>query len=138
MYRRLTSPKTSYDMILCVMAGNKTTWVINFIAERESLATYLSYPLSHVESGPAHQWADEFYRQITSRPPVMIVDMVEPPDRERIPFITSELREKQRIKRRQIVLAPNLDMVLNFIGQNYVLAGEVDGYKAYRLRTDVH
>ena len=68
----------------------------------------------------------------------MIVDMVEPPDRERIPFITSELREKQRIKRRQIVLAPNLDMVLNFIRQNYVLAEKVDAYKAYRLRTDVH
>ena len=109
---------------------------INFMAGRESPATYLPYPLSHVESGLTHQWAEEFYQQITSAPPVMIVDMVEPPDRERIPFITPELREKQRIKRRQIVLAPNLDRVFNFIEQNYVLVGEVDGYRVYRLKTD--
>ncbi|MCI0552077.1 MAG: glycosyltransferase family 39 protein [Anaerolineae bacterium] len=111
--------------------------VINFMAGRESPATYLPYPLSHVESGLTHQWAEEFYQQITSEPPIMIVDMVEPPDRERIPFITPELREKQRIKRRQIVLAPNLDIVLNFIEQNYVLVEEVDGYRVYSLKTDM-
>ena len=63
--------------------------------------------------------------------------MVEPPNRERIPFITPELREKQRIKRRQIVLAPNLDTVLNFTEQNYVLVEDVDGYGIYRLKTDM-
>ena len=111
--------------------------VINFMAERESPATYLPYPLSHVESGLAHQWAEAFYSQLTSEPPIMIVDMVEPPDRERIPFLTPELRETQRIKRRLIVLAYNLDLVFDFFEQNYTFAEEVAGYKVYRLKTDV-
>jgi hypothetical protein len=111
--------------------------IINFVAQRETPVTYLPYPLSHVDTPLAHRWADEYYQQLTSNPPVMIVNMIEDADRERIPDIDPNVRKQYKIKWKDVVLAFNYKDVLDFIQQNYVRVDTINGADIYRLKTNI-
>jgi hypothetical protein len=110
--------------------------IIYFMSEREAPASFLPYPLIHVDTPLGHSWANQFYAQFTTTPPVLIVDMansqVDP-----IPAIDEKIRRTQRRTLRDAVLAPNLDQVFEYIETNYVLVGEVDGYPIYKLKTSI-
>jgi len=108
--------------------------IINFDSERESPASYLPYPLSHVDTPLAQHWANEFYSQLTTNPPTLIVNMIEPADRERIPDLDPAVRKKQKIKWKDVVLAYNYKDTLNFIERNYVRVETVNGYAIYKLK----
>ncbi|GAB4549112.1 MAG: hypothetical protein Fur002_26190 [Anaerolineales bacterium] len=108
--------------------------IINFVAERESPAAYLPYPLAHVDTPLARRWAAEFYAQLTARPPALIVNMIEPADRERIPDLNPEIRKTQKIKWKEVVLAYNYQETLAFIAEHYAYETSVNGYDVYRLR----
>jgi hypothetical protein len=107
--------------------------IINFVSQRESPVTYLPYPLSHVDTPLARYWADGFYSQLTARPPILIINMIEPADRERIPDLDPEIRKQYKIKWRDVVLAHNYKDVLEFIRQNYTRVDTVNGFDIYRL-----
>ncbi len=109
--------------------------VINFVSGREAPVSYLPYPLAHVKSALASRWADQFYQQFTNDPPVLVINMIEEADRDRIPDLDREVRKQETIKYKDVVLAPNLKDMLNFIEDNYVLVGTVDGSNIYRLNT---
>jgi Dolichyl-phosphate-mannose-protein mannosyltransferase len=109
--------------------------VINFVAGRESPVAYLPYPLAHVRSELADRWAEQFYAQFTSNPPALVINMIEEADRNRIPDLNRAVRKVETIRYKDVVLAPNLKDILDFIGDNYVLVGEVDGSDIYRLKT---
>jgi hypothetical protein len=109
--------------------------IINFTAHRETPVTYLPYPLSHVDTPLAHRWADEFHTQLTTNPPALIVNMIEEADRERIPDLDPEVRQRQKIKWKDVVLAHNYKDVLEFINGNYVRVDTVNGCSVYQLNT---
>jgi hypothetical protein len=109
--------------------------IINFVSERESPASYLPYPLSHVDTPLAQRWADEFYSQLTANPPALIVNMIEPADRERIPDLDPEVRKRYKIKWKDVVLAHNYKDTLDFISRNYTRIDTINGSDIYRLNT---
>jgi len=109
--------------------------VINFASDREAPVSYLPYPLIHVRSDLAYHWADQFYAQLTTDPPLLIINMIEPTDWERIPDLDPAVRKQRTIRWKQVVLAPNLKDVFNFVEQYYALVGDVDGHGIYRLKT---
>ena len=111
--------------------------IINFTSGRESPVSFLPYPLIHVDTPLGKHWADQFYFQLTTHPPVLIVNVIEPADRERIPDLDPVVRKQYKIKRKEVVLAPNLQDTLDFMEQNYVRIGNVDGYDIYRLKTSM-
>jgi uncharacterized membrane protein len=109
--------------------------IINFVSGRESPVSFLPYPLIHVKSELGNHWADQFYSQFTSDPPALVINMIEDADRDRIPDLDPAVRKVENIKYKEVVLAPNLKDVLNFIDDNYVLMGKIDGNDIYRLKT---
>ena len=111
--------------------------IINFMSGRESPVSFLPYPLIHVDTPLGEHWADQFYSQLTNDPPILIVNVIEPADRERIPDLDPDVRKQYKIKRKEVVLAPNLQDTFDFIEQNYVRIGDVDGYDIYRLKTSL-
>jgi hypothetical protein len=111
--------------------------VINFVAGREAPVSFLPYPLVHVKSPLADHWAEQFYEQFTADPPVLVINMIEEADQDRIPDLDRDVRRQQTIRYRSVVLAPNLKDMLNFIDDNYVLVGTVDGSDIYRLKTSL-
>jgi hypothetical protein len=111
--------------------------IINFVSGRESPVSFLPYPLIHVDTPLGNHWAAQFYSQLTTDPPVLIVNVIEPADRERIPDLDPIVRKEYKIKRKEVVLAPNLQNTLDFIEQNYVRVGNVNGYDVYRLKTSI-
>ena len=110
--------------------------IINFVSQRESPVSYLPYPLSHVDTPLAQHWAGQFYSQFTSNPPILIVNMIEPADRERIPDLDLEVRKQYKIKWKEVVLAYNYKDILEFIQQNYIRVDTVNGYDVYKLNTN--
>lgn len=111
--------------------------IINFVSGRESPVSFLPYPLIHVDTPLGNHWADQFYSQLTTDPPALIVNVIEPADRERIPDLDPIVRKEYKIKRKEVVLAPNLQDTLDFIEQNYVRIESVNGYDIYRLKTSI-
>jgi len=111
--------------------------IINFVSDRESPVSFLPYPLIHVDTPLGEHWADQFYSQFTTHPPTLVVNMIEPADRERIPDIDPQVRKQYKIKWKDVVLAHNYKDMLNFIDQNYTLVDAVDGTDIYRLKTNV-
>ncbi len=109
--------------------------IINFVAQRESPASYLPYPLSHVDTPLAQHWADGFYSQFTANPPKLIINMIEAADRQRIPDLDPETRKQYKIKWKDVVLAYNYKETLDFISQNYTRVDTVNGCDIYRLNT---
>jgi hypothetical protein len=87
-----------------------------------------------VDTPLAQHWANEFYSQLTTNPPTLIVNMIEPADRERIPDLDPAVRKKQKIKWKDVVLAYNYKDTLNFIERNYVRVETVNGYAIYKLK----
>ena len=65
------------------------------------------------------------------------MNVIEPADRERIPDLDPIVRKEYKIKRKEVVLAPNLQDTLDFIEQNYVRIESVNGYDIYRLKTSI-
>jgi hypothetical protein len=108
--------------------------IINFVSDRESPASFLPYPLIHVDTPLGQHWADQFYTQFTVDPPVLVINMIDPSDRERIPDIDPEVRKQYKIKWKDVVLAHNYRETLDFIEQNYVLVDNIDGSDIYRLK----
>jgi hypothetical protein len=111
--------------------------IINFVSGRESPVSFLPYPLIHVDTPLGNYWANQFYSQLTADPPSLIVNVIEPADRERIPDLDPIVRKEYKIKRKEVVLAPNLQDTLDFIEQNYVRISNVNGYDIYRLKTSI-
>ncbi len=111
--------------------------IINFVSGRESPVSFLPYPLIHVDTPLGNHWADQFYSQLTTDPPMLIVNVIEPADRERIPDLDPTVRKEYKIKRKEVVLALNLQDTLDFIEQNYVRIENVNGYDIYRLKTNI-
>jgi len=109
--------------------------IVNFTARRDAPVSYLPYPIVHVDTPLSRDWAEEFRVQLTSNPPVFIVNMIEDADRERIPDLDPAVRAEQKIRRQQVVLAENLPEVLSFIEANYIPVGMISGDTIYRLRT---
>jgi len=109
--------------------------VINFMSGRESPVSFLPYPLVHVDTPLGQHWADQFYSQFTMHPPVLIINMIEPSDRQRIPDIDPNVRKQYKIKWKDVVLAHNYREILDFIQQNYVRVENIDGADIYRLNT---
>ncbi|MEW6405136.1 MAG: glycosyltransferase family 39 protein [Chloroflexota bacterium] len=109
--------------------------IINFVSGRDAPVSFLPYPLVHVKSPQADRWADQVYEQFTGDPPVMVINMIDDADRERIPDLNRAVRRQQTIRYKSVVLAPNLKDMLNFIDDNYVLVETVDGCDIYRLKT---
>lgn len=107
--------------------------IINFVTGRESPVSYLPYPLIHVDSELGRYWGNQFYEQLTADPPIMIVNMIDPDDRNRIPDLDPQVRKEYNIKKRFVVLAPNWRDTLSFIEQNYIAVADVDGSRIYRL-----
>ncbi len=111
--------------------------VINFASDRESPVAFLPYPLIHVDTPLTQHWADQFYVQFTTHPPELIINMIEPADRERIPDIDSEVRKQYKTKWKEVVLAHNYKEVLEFIHQDYVRVAVIEGTDIYRLNVAV-
>lgn len=109
--------------------------IINFASDRESPASFLPYPLIHVDTPLGEHWADQFYSQFTSDPPALVINMIEPADRERIPDIDPEVRKQYKIKFKDVVLAHNYKDMLEFIHQNYTHVDTINGSDIYRLNT---
>jgi hypothetical protein len=109
--------------------------VINFASDRESPASFLPYPLIHVNTPLGEYWANQFYFQFTMDPPILVINMIEPADRERIPDIDPEIRKQYKIKWKDVVLAQNYKDTLDFIHQNYTRIETITGYDIYRLNT---
>jgi hypothetical protein len=111
--------------------------VVNFASDRESPASFLPYPLIHVDTPLGEHWASQFYSQFTTTPPSLIVNMIEPADRERIPDIDPEVRKQYKIKWKDVVLAHNYKDILEFIHQNYTRVDSIDGTDIYRLNSSM-
>lgn len=111
--------------------------VINFVSGRETPVSFLPYPLVHVDTPLTNGWAEQFYIQLTAHPPKLIVNLIEPADRERIPDLDQNVRKKQKIKWKNVVLASNLNETLYFIEENYVKVGNVNGADIYQLITSL-
>ncbi len=111
--------------------------IINFVSGRESPVSYLPYPLIHVKTLLGNHWADQFYSQLTTDPPVLVVNVIELTDRARIPDLDPVIRKKNKIKYKEVVLAQNLSESLDFIKENYIRIGAVDGCDIYRLKTSM-
>jgi hypothetical protein len=111
--------------------------IINFVSERESPVSYLPYPLIHVKTPLGNHWADQFYSQLTTDPPVLIMNVIELTDRARIPDLDPVVRKKNKIKYKEVVLAQNLSETQDFIKENYTRIGTVDGCDIYRLKTSI-
>jgi hypothetical protein len=109
--------------------------VINFVTARESPVSFLPYPLIHVRTELGNHWAEQFYSQFTDNPPVLVINMIEEADRDRIPDLDRAVRKVETIRYKDVVLAPNLKNILNFIDDYYVLVGEVNGSDIYRLKS---
>lgn len=107
--------------------------VINYASDRESPVSFLPYPLIHVDTPLGEYWAEQFYSQFTTDPPVLVVNMIESADRERIPDIDPEVRKQYKIKYKDVVLAHNYKDMLDFIHQNYTRVNTVGGSDIYRL-----
>jgi len=111
--------------------------VINFVSGREAPVSFLPYPLVHVDTPLTNAWAEQFHSQLVSEPPQLIVNYIEPADRKRIPDLDEDVRREQKIKRKSVVLASNLDETLLFIEENYVKKDTVNGADIYQLRPDI-
>jgi len=111
--------------------------VINFVSGRETPVSFLPYPLVHVDTPLTNGWAEQFYIQLTAHPPKLIVNLIEPADRERIPDLDQNVRKEQKIKWKDVVLASNLNETLYFIEENYVKVGNVNGADIYQLITSL-
>ena len=111
--------------------------VINFVSGRETPVSFLPYPLVHVNTPLTNGWAEQFYIQLTAHPPKLIVNLIEPADRERIPDLDQNVRKEQKIKWKNVVLASNLNETLYFIEENYVKVGNVNGADIYQLKTSL-
>lgn len=110
--------------------------VINFVSGREAPASFLPYPLIHVDTPLGQHWAGQFYSQFTMNPPALVINMIEPADRERIPDIDPEARKQYKIKWKEVVLAHNYKDMLDFIHQNYTRVDTINGSDIYRLNSN--
>jgi hypothetical protein len=132
-------PVASYIRENTLPADKVLVWgfrpMINFVSERESPVSFLPYPFVHVRTGLTNHWADQFYRQFTSDPPVLIVNMIDDSLRGLIPDLDLNVRKQEKIKYKDVVLAPNLRDILSFIDKNYVLVETVDRHNIYRLKS---
>jgi hypothetical protein len=109
--------------------------VINFVSGRESPVAFLPYPLIHVKTPLGYRWADQFYSQLTADPPVLIINMIETTERNRIPDLDTLVRKQNKIKYKDVVLARNLPDTFDFIKRNYIRVETIGGYDIYRLKT---
>jgi len=107
---------------------------VYFMSGREAPASFLPYPLIHVDTPLGYQWGEQFLEQFTATPPVIIVDMVNP-EADPIPSLNEEIRKTQKRVLRTAVLAPSLDNFFEYVKTHYTLSDEADGYPVYRLKT---
>jgi hypothetical protein len=101
----------------------------NFMSRRDTPNSSLFYP-SYLESEISDRLSADFLEDITVHPPVLIVDM-----RRLEPL---SLDPQERAEQRAIGIGwpyppENLELVFDFIEQNYYLEGRTKGKDIYRL-----
>ena len=106
--------------------------IINVMADRESPSMYLPYPAMHEDTELSYKWAEQFYAQLQSNPPVFIIDMVDITD-DAIPSLDLHTRNKQNINT-EWVIAHNIDDVYEYIETKYSYETNVAGRMIYKLR----
>jgi len=105
---------------------------LNFMARRLSPTAYTFYPL-FISSPLLKELDDGFFRDVTTRPPVLIVDgYVDAPDD--VLSIDPQVRAAQiAAGKGQPYRPPHLDQFFDFVRTSYALETMVDGYAIYRL-----
>ena len=105
----------------------------NFLSRRETPSAYLFYPLL-VDVPFSQHMADQFYTDLTTKKPVLIVDTALI-NQDLVPALYPAIR-KDQFKSGQLwpTLPQNIDAVLTFIDENYELAETIQGYPIYRRK----
>jgi Dolichyl-phosphate-mannose-protein mannosyltransferase len=105
---------------------------INLMAHRDAPTAYIFYPLL-VDSPLLVQMDNGFYHDITSNPPLLIVDAyVDAPDD--VLSLDPTVRAWQLANHKgQGYHPPQLNRVFDYIGQNYTQVTVIDHYPVYRL-----
>lgn len=105
----------------------------NFLARRQTPSAYLFYPLL-VDVPFARQMADQFYHDLTTRQPLLIVDAALI-NQDLVPALDPAIRREQfRSGKLWPTLPENIHAVLEFIDQNYELTDTIQGYPIYRRK----
>ncbi len=105
----------------------------NVLARRESPSPWLFYPLL-AETPLSSRMADGFYADLTSRPPLLIVDTALI-NQDLVPSLDPAIRREQfQSGKLWPALPENIHAVLEFIDQNYQMVETIQGYPIYRRK----
>lgn len=118
---------TTRDETVLVWGGQAG---INFLAQRDSPVSYLFFPLG-VQSRVTDRLSENYYRDITSNPPKLIVDGNTYDLDHVIPISVAE--PIAWLSEHKIYETPYLLEVLKFIRENYTLVKNINGIDIYRL-----
>ena len=104
---------------------------INLLARRDSPTGILFYP-QLADTPFTNNLNDKFYQDLVQNKPVLIVDMVTL-NNDSMPFIDPMRRAEQESRLKMFTPPSNLELVFNFIHQNYHLETIVGGVPIYRI-----
>jgi hypothetical protein len=105
----------------------------NVLSRRETPSAYLFYPLL-VDVPFSRQMSDQFYADLTTRKPLLIVDTALV-NQDLVPALDPAIRREQfQSGKLWPTLPENINAVLEFIDQNYELAETIQGYPIYRRK----
>jgi len=105
----------------------------NVLSRRETPSAYLFYPLL-VDVPFSQQMADQFYADLTTKRPLLIVDTALI-NQDLVPALDPAIRKEQfQSGKLWPTLPGNINAVLEFIDQNYELAETIQGYSIYQRK----
>lgn len=105
----------------------------NVLSRRETPSAYLFYPLL-VDVPLSKQMADQFYADLTTKKPLLIVDTALI-NQDLVPALDPAIRREQfKSGKLWPTLPENINAVLAFIDQNYELTETIQGYPIYRRK----
>lgn len=105
----------------------------NVLAQRESPSPWLFYPLL-ADTPLSRRMAEGFYADLTSRPPLLIVDTALI-NQDLVPSLDPAIRREQfQSGKLWPTLPENIHAVLALIDQNYEMVETIQGYSIYRRK----
>ncbi|MCS6995323.1 MAG: hypothetical protein N2117_06450 [Anaerolineales bacterium] len=105
----------------------------NVLARRETPSAYLFYPLL-AETPLSRRMADQFYADLTTRPPLLIVDTALI-NQDLVPSLDPSIRREQfQSGKLWPTLPENIHAVLAFIDEHYQLVETIQNYPIYRRK----
>lgn len=105
----------------------------NVLARRETPSAYLFYPLL-AETPLSRRMAAQFYADLTTRPPLLIVDTALI-NQDLVPSLDPSIRREQfQSGKLWPTLPENIHAVLAFIDEHYALAETIQNYPIYRRK----